>query len=381
MSPTEQQAEKRTRVKLDDELKIQLAIDRFGPQLVDLETLARRYNRAESVVSRAISSAFAEGLVEVRRVDRRTAPLRRPDLEDALLKRFPLLRRAIVIETDKIDDHAVQEKLGTGLAFYLHDRVWTDRERVVLGGGRSVHHAADCLTQFPNRLRPREVTVISACGDCYPNHLERNVWLDADANASLLARAFEDIVQVRLTSKHILLRAEDQDVRWKTDYAEKSFGITGPPTLGIFGVGAFDAQHRLARLTSDSTAQALLPPWEFVSGLIGKLKDLLELSQSITKDKKHDAPVVGEVGMSLFCSAGDVPGKLRALVDEINTHLFAPTMEQLARIGSIILIGGGETKAPVFRRILDWDIGGHKDPRPAFHMICTNEQTARLLLP
>ena len=380
MSTAEQPSEKRTRLKLDDELKIQLAMDRYGPQRIELEVLAKRYNRAESVVSRAIASAFSEGLVEVRRAGRRSAPVRRSDLEEALLNRFPVLRGAIVVETGKLEDHQAQEKLGNALAWYLHDRVWSDKERVVIGGGRCAHHTADSLAKFAPRLRSSGVTVVSACGDCYPNHRESNLWLDADANASLLASSFEELVEVTRTSKHIIIREDEQEQRWKTDYGDRNIASGELPTLGIFGVGAFDRYHRLARLAWDDTAQQLLPPRDLVSHPISLLKDLLVESEVIAQRRKSEGPVVAEIGMSLFCVDNDAPDVLRSKVENINRCLFAPTMEQLSRVGSIILVGGGEAKVPALRGLLERPASAAGARRPPFHMLCTNEHTSRLLL-
>src|SRR5271157_1681317 len=178
---SEQKARRRT--PLDDDLRAQLAIERFSATHVGIRELARRHGRAEAVVSRAILGAFRDGLVEVRRVPRQHVK-RVATLERALLGRFGSLQHAIVIQVDGPID-LVQEHLGHGVANYLAEARLRNGERILLGPGRCVFHMSEWLRNAPSKLRISGVTITSVCGDSYPFHDEtRNVCLDSDANVN-----------------------------------------------------------------------------------------------------------------------------------------------------------------------------------------------------
>src|SRR5216684_2882360 len=119
-----------SRIKLEDEDKIEIALRRFAGysesgKPIDIATLAKQYKRDPAVISRAILSAFREGLIEIRKVSRRPQESHRVlDLAQQLLEASTQLVSAIVIDAaaneagddnSGIDDR-VHQQLGQAMA-------------------------------------------------------------------------------------------------------------------------------------------------------------------------------------------------------------------------------------------------------------------------
>jgi DNA-binding transcriptional regulator LsrR (DeoR family) len=378
--------EKRRRLSIDDDLKVQLAIERFSGNIVDVRDLAKRHGRAEAVVSRAITSAFREGLVEVKRV-RRFEFHRNAPLERAFQSRFRNLRNALIVDVKGQGLDFLHEHLGHALARFVFDGLLRDNEKLLLGAGRCVFHMADFLCKVPTKLRTAGVTIVSVCGDSYPYHeVTRNICLDADANVSCMSQAFDPPTLVGLTSHHVFDAQEN--TQWRRRYYNE-FWVT-PPTIGILGVGMLDSEHQLALLT-DPERRKGFPPTNITDELRARIQDLLFLTKNaVSGEMPSRQHVVAELGMHLFVVPGSERTQHRAelaqlqeLVDAINAELFSPTIEQLAAVQSIVLVGGGVGKSRALRLLLDngstWHSLNAGRALP-IHVVCMDSDTAKQVL-
>jgi DNA-binding transcriptional regulator LsrR (DeoR family) len=383
----------RRRVAIDDELKARLAVERFSGAYDNIGALARSYGRATAVVSRAIGSAFREGMVEVRRVPldpKYRTPNRLTDVEFALRRRYPCLRTAIVVDADeRVRQDVLHERIGHGLAPYFADTMIWEPVRALVGSGRCIFHMADWLCKLDLRLKANDVTLISACGDSYPYHDERkdqrkNICLDADANAQLLSQAFQDTALVGQTSRHVFIQESDQG--WRNEYYQGFWAP--PPTLGILGVGILNTHHQLILLTDPATRGAF-PPITIPDQVSRNIRELYDIWSNTGSSAVQD--VVAEIGMHLFyvpdSSGTRKPSEIQRmsrLIAGINERLFAPSITDLAAVKSLVLVGGGSTKVRAMHHLLSLASGLAEDLSgpltPSLRVLCTDGGTARLLL-
>ena len=338
------------------------------------------------MISRAIASAFREGLVEVKRV-RRCEIRRNALLEEAFQDRFRSLRNAIIVDVKSQGLDILHEHLGHVLARFVFEGFLRDNEKLLLGAGRCVFHMADYLSKASTKLRAAGVTILSVCGDSYPYHeVTRNICLDADANVNCMSQAFDQRTLVGMTSHHVF-DAQEQ-TQWRRRYYSEFW--TPPPTIGILGVGILDSEHQLALLTDPEKSKGF-PPTNIPNRLRDRIQELLRLTGNTASD---EAPgrryTVAELGMHLFL----VPGRDRVtppadivrlgeLVDAINEELFSPTIDQLAAVQSLILVGGGGIKARALRFLLDGATKSHElfgGRLLPIHVVCMDAETAKQIL-
>src|SRR6266567_2100037 len=108
------------------EEKTELALARFGQggRFTDIRALAERFQRDPAVISRAISEAFADGLVEVRRVEQK--PERAPSWEKRLVDKYDL-QVAIVVrrfaEAETRDARDIDDQVHTSLGRAMADLI------------------------------------------------------------------------------------------------------------------------------------------------------------------------------------------------------------------------------------------------------------------
>ena len=102
------------------------------------------------------------------------------------------------------------------------------------------------------KQKQKDVEVISVCGNSYPRHDEpKNVWLDADSNATrfhqsfpdAVPRAIADVPGIRITSSHVFITDPD----WRDNYYDRSWRDR-QPSMAILGIGNVDEKHRLIHL-------------------------------------------------------------------------------------------------------------------------------------
>jgi hypothetical protein len=371
-------SDRRLRLAIDDDLKVLLATERFGREWVEVGELAKRHDRAVGVVSRAITAAFREGLVEIRRVQAPT-PSRVEPLERALRRKYPALRVALVVDSEGSEPDAVHEGLGRVLARDWCAASFRDDERIVVGGGRCVYHMAESLSRATPLLQMRNATVVSVGGDSYPYHeKKRNVSLDADANARLLVQAFEHSAAIGLSSHHVFLGEGSAD--WKDRYFSGFWSRS--PSLAILGVGILDELHQLNLLTH-AEAKGNFPPTNVTEALCTQIQELRLAAQRLgASESGANRPCVAELGMHLFFVPGRStdPGaatEMHSRIDQINRQLFAPAADQLQAVGGIAIVAGGEHKASAMGYLLRQTKESGGLP---IHVLCTDRSCAESLL-
>jgi DNA-binding transcriptional regulator LsrR (DeoR family) len=364
------------RRRLDDDFKAELAMERFSyGRIVEVRELAKRYGWAEAILSRAILSAFKEGLVTVKKVHRRQSD-RVEDLEVALKKKYPSLHDAIVVDVIESEPDLLHEMLGNTLAATLRSFI-RPGDRILLGGGRCVFHMADLLQGQDSKLRAEGVSIFSVCGDSYPYHdMRRNVCLDPDANVNLFSRAFEHITSVGLTSHPIFLDVPDDP--WREQY----FGHCWEkrPSLAVLGMGILSNQHQLALLTNDEARQSF--PLIKVPPLAGKAIEALRSKVGPLAERLGAVPVA-EMGMRFFLVPDGLDSQERVEIDrlitDLNEVLFAPSAERLHQVQTTFLVAGGREKAVAMRHLLQHS-GEPDSPCAAIRVVCTDSSCARRIL-
>ena len=100
---------------MTDAEKIQLVMERFGgvktgKRPTALSELAVKYGRDEAVISKAVASAFREGLVEIR--ERPADPPRLESIEKKLTDYFDLLEAIVVEDQGPTSDEGQSKSLN-----------------------------------------------------------------------------------------------------------------------------------------------------------------------------------------------------------------------------------------------------------------------------
>jgi hypothetical protein len=332
---------------MDDDLKAKLAIERFSGNFPGVKELAGRHGRSRSVVSRAITSAFKKGLVRLQRVNR-FKPVRAHKLECKLKDQFSFLQTILVVNLDNKHPDVVHERLGYALADEVGHSMFWHGDRMLVGPGRSVHHFANRLAKRNEKLVVTGATIIAACGDSYPDYeVRKNVCLDANANALLLADAFESVPPQGLTSNHLFTSDTPPEIEWRRTFEHTYWAE--PPSHALLGVGILNAKHRLVMLAD---GRYPTPPISKASPALDKVRRLMDLIRS--QPENEQAPLVAEVGMHIFAVAASsgLNPELESVISDLNSSMFAPSFDQLASIRSIAIIAGGAPKGPAVRHLL-----------------------------
>ena len=259
-----------TRRPMTDEERVRIALARFDGMnetgtLHPIKQLKEEFRRDPAVISKAISAAFRERLVEVRVVDRRVVqPKRNPSVEQRLVSRFPCLHASIVVDCGDQPPADLDSRPALRRNDEIHARVGRamahsiaagplirDGDIIGLGGGRGVNYAVNSPFHFP-ALRANGVTVVSLTGSNYArlHGGNPNVRLDADTNVSLFGPQFANEVTMRFMSYPIVAEPDDATEIVKRRIAVN--GATSSPgriTAALVGTGVFAIGHRFFQET------------------------------------------------------------------------------------------------------------------------------------
>ena len=254
---------------MSDEDRVRMALARFEGMnqtgtLRPIKQLEDEFDRDPAVISRAVSAAFRERLVEVRVIERQIAqPKRSKFVEQRLIGRFPSLLAAIVVDCGDqpadLDSRAglrrndeIHAKLGRAMADSIATGLLIrDGDIIGLGGGRGVNSAVDSPNYF-QALHANSVTVVSLTGSNYArlHGGNPNVRLDADTNVGLFGPQFANEVTMRFMSHPIVAFPDDA-----TEIVKRRIAADGATSsqaginAALVGTGVFAIGHRFYQET------------------------------------------------------------------------------------------------------------------------------------
>ncbi len=384
--------ELRARKRLDAREKIDMVMKRFGPlrqgkRMPTLQQLKSLYfpERDPSVISRAITSAFKEGLVAVVEVRQPSAslPVRKPLLEKALLKIYRDLHGAIVIDDD--DDSLGQreagdrlhEKLGLAMAEALSSgSMFRDGDVIGLGSGRGVYYtvaALESLTRV-DKLRTQSLTLVSLTGDMHvrDHSKQLNFVMDANDHISILGRCFGPPIGLhKVYSRGVF---------------DPQGAFTGPvPDIALVGVGALVEGHRLFDFEPTDRDDPLFDERR-------DIQELVRLSSRLTELYGGEYCPVGDISNYLFYvppprGRNDVDegirdqlvSELKKYIKRLNKKLVTIQEDQLADVNTIILVAGTAWKRQAIHSLLTGGADGEMI-RTRIRHLCTDRTTAEELI-
>lgn len=376
---------------LTDRERAQIALDRFAPLargegLEPVKRLAKKYGRAEAVISRAVGKAFETGLVEIRSLEPplEDAP-RVPQLERELLSGFAQLQKAVVIDepdgaprerSEALRGDRVHRRLGQAAAALLADGALLRRGDVIgLGSGRGVYYTVDAMRRFPH-LQIEDVTLMSLTGAAFPEaHSEHlNVLLDADIHVALLAMRFTHPVLLR-TISHPIAHDNEPEVRRRTwlDPAEYEKRL---PTHALVGVGVLEGSHRFFKAVAQGGGAdpGMLAP------IFEPLQELVRLADAVRSTEPPYCPVADVCNRLFFVApparhAVTTSQRLRIerAIEAVNERLLTIHQDQLEKIENVVLVAGTRRKALAIRRLLD-------NRSLKVRILCTDATAAREIL-
>ena len=369
---------------LSDEERVKITLDRYRPVSKGepkrpIRELGKVHGRDPAVISKAISSAFEDGLVSLVETPLPARGIHRVEsLEDELLAAFDKLRVAIVVdhgsreEDDQYGDQ-VHRILGYQMASELiaPERGGSLFKRygasIALGSGRGVYCTIRGLKNFP-RLGLSDLTLSSLTGSVFLGpHPEPFIhWgqtLDGDTNIMLLSeycRATKLLMRP-LVSPLAHAATELPKVASRTWLGLAPESDPYFPTHALIGVGILSPGHRCwAEATSGSS-----------NSLIGEIQiDLEELVELCGKAQ--------EISANQYCPVGDIcnsfnfiepPEPLKEklgkpfrdwlrqnqkrvndLIEKMNLQLLTG-QSQLRQIDKILVVAGTAEKAPFIRQL------------------------------
>jgi DNA-binding transcriptional regulator LsrR (DeoR family) len=349
-----------------------------------IKVLASKYRRDPAVISRAIVSAFREGLVEVREAAQTPQQPHRVDaLERGLLNRFTSLSAAIVVAADATLGGAgaaapdVHPKLGSAIAAVIAGgALFRDGDIIGVGGGRGVYYTCEALATLP-LIRARRVTLVSLTGANHARDRKRkNLRLDADHHLSLLGRCFLTEVKMHLVSHPLVYDdpAELAGAMRRTWLNPEGRWRVNLPTHALVGMGTLVSGHCMF----DETAAAPPDRDPVLAPIFEDLRSLITVCQPLISERY--SPVADIVNRLFYVSppAGvtidsATEQEIRAAIDRINTKVLAVSPVDLKRIPAVMLVAGTRSKAIAIRQLLT-------DNDYHIRFLCTDETAAEEML-
>ncbi|MEK7996461.1 MAG: hypothetical protein AAB403_21885 [Planctomycetota bacterium] len=371
--------------RLTEDQRASIAMDRFAPLRQgkgpeSIKELAGRYRRDAAVISRAVTSAFRDGLVDIVRTGRPHVQ-RLQSLEKRILDRYPKLWDAIVVEVHstegnssgqnlgRIDDET-HRKLGYAMAGSTSQWRLRDADVIGFGSGRGVFYTAESAMQLPAALRVEGLHLVSLTGAVHArDHAKQlNARLDADLHVALFGMCIQHEATLHLTT-HPITACDARDLT----YLGKKHWAQHHPTHALVGVGVLADGHRFYEEAKSEKPDPILEK------IIQPLRRLVTLCDSVRGMDPSPGyyPVADICNHLFFVDRGDLSDTIRkeilANIEEVNKRLLNVSEEQLNDVGAILLVAGSRKKAAAIHQLLD---------SPAFkiRMICTDSRTAEDLL-
>lgn len=334
--------------------------------MTPLGTLAKRFRRDETVISRIISSSLRSGLVEIRAAEEASiAALRREDIERELLKKYSSLISAVVVNTPAPPDESVTSNAMMQYSDYVHrilgmalaheicrGTMIRDGDRVGIGPGRGVYETARWM-QKQTPVRARHVTLVSLSGVGFLRHHahNRNLLLDPDFIVAFMGEAFEHPVTLDLVAAPLVCSPEKTlaSTAWLRSPGR------GRPLLdtAILGIGAFVPGNRFYE------EAAATPPSQ--DSVYGPIRPALRSLRAACARAATDGHVpLADVGYHLFLvpsARGDqatsgVRNEMQRQIDAINATLLSAHRDDFQSMRSAMLVAGTPAKARAIDHVL-----------------------------
>ena len=376
----------RRRISNEDAVAITLAKFRSHPPR-SLDDLAEEFDREPAVISRTITRAFRDGLVEVMPARYSVPPPRKESLERRLLERYEGLSGCIVLDsqepTTPADDDRLHDYLGGAMAALIASgTVFRDKDVIGLGSGRGVYHTVRNLgAHAPLKAR---VTLCSLTGQVHPrDHSEQvNVLMDADIHLGMLGVCFKDQVTLHPISHAIVCGTADEARRvLNQSRLSEAAWKAGLPTHALVGVGVLAEGHRFYRhVKTGASARSHL-----LRSIEGPLEQLVKICDIISGAGTPFYCPVADIANRLFfvpppdgvrlpsgLGKDTLERKVKSLIDDINSRLVTVRGAQLHQIAHIMLVAGSRRKAGAVRQLL-------LDQYP-LRFVCVDQQLATELL-
>jgi DNA-binding transcriptional regulator LsrR (DeoR family) len=334
------------------------------------------------VVSKLLNYARDQGIVNIT-IQKQSAiyvePQRDSNLEEILVEFFDQLEGALVVNIpsyqdcyDVGEDDRVHQILGRALAEELRT-VLRVGDHIGVTGGRATSACAQSV-RILGRGRPfsqDNIIVTSLAGGVsrIPEFPPVEL-LSADDVAITLAaglrgarRRLLSVPWITVASDSIPLKYPSEQIISEEEWAEDTSFV---PNVGVVGVGIIK--------------EGLHPFFYEDKPELDPIRDLLRALKEQVRVLGYDA--VGDLGQRLFVI--DPPegfaleqialGHLSKLVDEINSHVMAPTFAQLRQISLLIVVAGGEYKRNALWTVLT------KPEVWTVRRLCTDSETAGWLV-
>lgn len=308
-------------------------------------------------------------------------PLRNQRLENILNNRFRNLSEVIVVDIpDELEqdnggrnDSWYKQALGKALAESLIENVY-EGDVIGVTGGEIMKYVAESmrlLGQTTGALNQTDVRIVSLVGTpiCTPACENFNISCSADFIAATMAAAFKDAPVSQLGVPLVSPDQSGQNIKYPAEermlFAYWKNNRAYVPNVALLEIEALDRDtHPLGDIDTVGNEP---------------IQDLLEDMWDLHATIGYHA--VGSCGQRLF-TIDPLPNaprldnrllQLEQVISQINTHLNAPTPEQLKMTDTVVVAVGGEKEA--VRTILS-----NPNKVGKVDWICMDTQTAVAIL-
>jgi DNA-binding transcriptional regulator LsrR (DeoR family) len=310
------------------------------------------------VISRAITAAFRDGLVDIVKISRPQVR-RLQSMEQKILDKYPNLWEAVVVDADsnsemasaqeakRIDDE-IHRKLGYAMAGLTNQWRLRDNDVISFGSGRGVFYTVEGAMQLPAALRVEGLHLVSLTGAVHArDHAKQlNTRLDADLHVCLFGMCIRHSATLHLVTHPITA----QNARTYTCLGEEQW-----PRLhcshAVIGVGVLAEGHRFYEEAKAKTPDPILEP------ILPALRTLVDLCDTVTQSDPSHYPVADICNHLFLVDKEGLPAGVRQKLSDnitiVNNCLLNVSETQLQEVGAILLVAGTRKKAAPMRQLLN----------------------------
>lgn len=395
--------ESKSKRRISNGEKVDLAKLRYSinPETQSFNTLsdvAKAVGRDPAVVSRAILSAFRDGLVEVKKLETSIESVRLNEIlasrlrtELSLLVSEPNVGGFRVVDcqdtsvANRESDLAraivgdrTHEQLGISLANDLSNGliIPANNKSIGFSGGRAVYRTIDALRRHPP-LQWRNTTLVSLSGHVHAtdHSAQINGLLDADLHVAYfgicIAGTGRGREGVGATDENVRQKLTDHDITsgdieagighaLESSYISPKTWHSHCPDFAVVGVGSLSPGHRFF----DAAKSKKIPP--VFRPIMTDLRKLVAYCEKYKgRDKWSEYVCVGDVANRLFFippPTGEIQDEsdIKNLIERINVRLFNISLQQFSKIENVIVVAGTKQKSGAILELIE-----NRDGRPS----------------